>query len=144
MARAELNDEPHWAVCRTFSFRVHRVRPEIEKTNHGTFLPTYARAWVRDGELCIRERLLMPGYLFFMTKPKDWADVRSADGVHQVLFQAKNGRASRVLPDEMARMVVDHATGAHNSAALEGLNQRSRTKRQHARRPRPSKRARAA
>lgn len=134
--------EPHWAVCRTFSFRVHRVRPEIEKTDHGTFLPTYARAWVRDGELCIRERLLMPGYLFFMTEPEGWADVRDVDGVHQVL--SNNGRASRVLPEEMLRLVIDHATGIHNSAALDGLNQRQRTKRERARRPRASKRARFA
>jgi transcription antitermination factor NusG len=137
-----MNEEPHWAVCRTFSFRVHRVRPEIEKTNHGTFLPTYARAWVRDGELCIRERLLMPGYLFFMTEPEGWADVRDVEGVHSVL--SNNGRASKVLPGEMLRLVVDHATGAHNSATLDGLNRRQRTKRERARRPRASKRARAA
>lgn len=132
--------ERHWAVCRTFSFRVHRVRPEIEKTNHGTFLPTYARAWVRDGELCIRERLLMPGYLFFMTEPEGWADVRDVDGVHQVL--SNNGKASKVLPEEMNRMVLDHVIGTHNSANLDGLNRR--TKRERARRPRLSKRARAA
>lgn len=137
-----MDDAPHWAVCRTFSFRVHRVRPEIEKTSHGTFLPTYARAWVRDGEFCIRERLLMPGYLFFMTTPKGWAGVRDVDGVHQVL--SNDGKASKVLPDEMARMVIDHATGRHNEANLDGLNRRYRTKRELARRSRPSKRARAA
>lgn len=135
--------EPHWAVCRTFSFRVHRVRPEIEKSNHGTFLPTYARAWVRDGELCLRERLLMPGYLFFMTDPEGWADVRDVEGVHQVL--SNNGRASKVLPSEMARMVLEHATGVHNEANLSGMNVRPRDpKRQRARRPRASRRARFA
>lgn len=133
---------PHWAVCRTYSNRVHRVGPEIEKTGHGTFLPTYARVFVRDGKISVKERVLMPGYLFFMTGD-DWTDVKNIDGVFDVL--ANNGRAGRVTDAEMRRMVIDHMTGLHNERNLDGLDrQPGETKRQRARRPRASRRARIA
>lgn len=138
-------EEPHWAVCRTFSNRVHWVRPEIEKTNHGTFLPTYIRAWSSDGKLSIRERVLMPGYLFFKTEPDRWGEVKHVEGVYDVL--SNNGRASKVTDKEMHRMVLGHILGDANEVDLVGLERqrtRQESKRDRARRPRPSRRARAA
>ncbi|MEH2501223.1 transcription antitermination factor NusG [Bradyrhizobium sp. AZCC 1578] len=139
------DDAPHWAVCRAFSNRVHWLRPEIEKTNHGTFMPTYVRVWSSDGKLSIRERALMPGYLFFMTKPKLWGEVKNVEGVYDVL--TNNGKASKVTPDEMQRMVLGHILGTANEVDLAGLERqrvRQNAKRDRARRSRPSKRARAA
>lgn len=133
----------HWAVCQTFSSRVHRVRPEIEKIDRGTFLPTYARVWSSDGKLSIRERLLMPGYLFFVTKPEDWGAVKNVDGVYRVLTNGE--RASRVTDSEMHRMVLDHALGRHNDVDLAGLDRERAgvTGRRRQRKPRASKRARS-
>lgn len=137
-----MSNETYWAVCRTFSFRVHRVMPEIEKTNHGTFLPTYARVWSSRGKLSARERVLFPGYLFFQTTPKGWADVRDVEGVYEVLAQGE--MASRVTDAEMQRMVIAHATRAHDEVSGEGLERIASTRRRKGRRPRQSKRARVA
>jgi transcription antitermination factor NusG len=138
-------DEPYWAVCRAFSNRVHWLRPEIEKTNHGTFMPTYVRVWSSDGKLSIREKAMMPGYLFFLTKPNLWGEVKNVEGVHDVL--ANNGKASKVTDAEMQRLVMGHILGEANEVDLAGLERqqyRSKSKRERARRQRPSKRARAA
>ncbi|RZN19477.1 transcription termination/antitermination NusG family protein [Bradyrhizobium sp. Leo121] len=138
-----MTDQSHWAVCRTFSSRVHWVRPEIEKTNHGTFLPTYARVWASDGKLSCRERALMPGYLFFMTDPDGWGDVANVEGVHAVL--ANNGRASRVTDEEMRRLVLGHILRDYDEINLDGLERAPREqKRRRRTRTKPSKRARAA
>lgn len=130
---------PYWSVCQTFSNRVHRVRPEIEKVDRGTFLPTYARHWSKGGLPWSNERQLMPGYIFFRTEPDGWGDVKNIEGVYAVLTNA--GRAGRVLDDEMRRLVLDDAMGVHNKIEGSDPAHRRGSKR---RRPRPSKRARAA
>ncbi|MFK4647200.1 transcription antitermination factor NusG [Bradyrhizobium ottawaense] len=130
----------HWAVCQALSSRVHRVRPEIEKIDRGTFLPTYARVWASGGKLSARERQLFPGYLFFRTAPKEWGAVANVDGVYRVL---KNGeKAARISDADMGRIVLEHVTGAHNEVDLGGLD-RVYGKRKRQRRPRASKRARS-
>jgi transcription antitermination factor NusG len=138
-----MNASPHWAVCRTFSNRVHWVRPEIEKTNHGTFLPTYVRVWASDGKLSCRERALMPGYLFFMTEPDRWGEVKNVEGVFDVL--SNNGKASRVSDREMCRLVMGHLSGDFNDIDMTGLERLAeKQRRRRNRRPRASKRARGA
>jgi transcription antitermination factor NusG len=136
-----MNASPHWAVCRTFSNRVHWVRPEIEKTNHGTFLPTYVRVWASDGKLSCRERALMPGYLFFMTEPDRWGEVKNVEGVFDVL--SNNGKASRVTEREINRLVLGHILGDFNDIDLRGLERQPQERRKRHRRPRASRRARA-
>jgi transcription antitermination factor NusG len=133
---------PYWAVCRMFSNRVRWVRPEIEKTNHGTFMPTYVRVWASDGKLSMRERPLMPGYLFFMTDSKTWGEVKNVDGVYEVV--SNNGKASKVTDDEMQRLVIGHIFGHTNDVDLDGLEYKRSLTRRKSRRPRASKRARFA
>jgi transcription antitermination factor NusG len=140
-----MNELPreHWAVCRTFSNRVRWVRPEIEKTNHGTFMPTYVRVWASDGKLSCRERALMPGYLFFfLPDPDRWSEVKNVEGVFDVI--SNNGRASKVTEQEINRLVLGHIRGEYNDINLDGLERTRGPRRQRQRRPRASKRARAA
>jgi transcription antitermination factor NusG len=133
----------HWAVCQAISSRVNRVRPEVEKTNHGTFLPTFARVWASGGKLSSRERALFPGYLFFMTDPHDWGAVANVDGVYRVLRHGE--KAARVPDADMERMVLGHVLGWHNEVDLEGLEKvQVERKRRKRTRSRPSKRARQA
>jgi transcription antitermination factor NusG len=132
----------HWAVCRAYSSRVHIVRSEIEKTEHGTFLPTYAKVRASDGKLFCRERPLMPGYLFFfLPDPKRWTDVKNVYGVFDVI--SNNEGASKVTDLEMHRLVMGHITGAHNDVDISGL-QHDRRQPRSGRKPRPSRRAREA
>jgi transcription antitermination factor NusG len=142
-AIAEKELRPYWAVCRTFSNRVPWVRAEIEKIDHGTFFPTYARIWNSGGKMSSRERSLMPGYLFFMTTEKGWGDVANIEGVYRVL--SHDGKASKVSDAEMWQLVVDHATGANNDIDLSWIPRlKSLDRRRRSRKPRPGKRARSA
>lgn len=134
--------EPHWAVCRAYSHRVHIVRSEIEKTDHGTFLPTYAKVKASDGKLFCRERPLMPGYLFvYLPNPGRWTDVKNVYGVFDMI--SNNGGASKVTDAEMHILVMDHILGAQNDINLEGLERIPATRRRN-RKPRPSRRARVS
>ena len=142
-AQSSSPDKMHWAVCQTFSNRVHRVRPEIEKANRGTFLPTYARLWSKGGLPWSKERQLMPGYLFFLTEPDGWGAVRNTEGVYAVL--TNEGRASKVRDTEMCRLVLDHAMGVHNRIEAGGLGDPAKKRYgRRRRRPRAGKRMREA
>jgi hypothetical protein len=57
--------EAYWAVAQTVTKMEHLVRRDIEKTNHGAFLPTCARFWKVDGRQYAKERPLIGGYVFF-------------------------------------------------------------------------------
>lgn len=102
--------EQIWAAARAMPGREHVIRGEIEKANHGAFLPTYARTWISDGKVSARESALMPGYVFFKTDPEGWGHVSNIDGVQDVLAYS-SGVAKRVTDDEMMRLVLGHASG---------------------------------
>lgn len=135
---------PHWAVCQILSHRGPRVREEIEKIGHGAFVPTFVKQWYVQGRKFAQELPLFPGYLFFYTDPDKWGGIEKRDetgieGVFRVLANA--GAASRVTDEEMQRLFLDHATGAHNKieASRDGAGRYSKRRR----RPRPGKRIRA-
>lgn len=131
--------EQFWAACQTMPGREHLIRSDIEDAGRGAFLPTMARTWVRDGKLCATEAPSMPGYVFFRTTGEDWPVVSNIEGVQQVLLN--DGRPMMVSAGDMARMVLGHATGAHNR--LEARLDRSRAeRRKNSRKPRPGHRIR--
>ena len=67
----------YWTACQILSRRGHFVRSEIEKADHGTFQPTYVKVWYEGGNnRFAQERSLLPGYLFFLTEPNAWSEVR--------------------------------------------------------------------
>lgn len=101
----------YWAVAQTVSKMEHIVRREIEKTSHGAFLPTYAKHWKVDGRDYSDERALLTGYVFFQTRADDWAGIPDIHGVYGVL-------TGRVQPNELKRLMVDHACGQHNETGL--------------------------
>lgn len=131
--------EQFWAACRTFTGREHVVRAKIEELHRGAFLPTYVRSWVSGGRLSAVERAAVPGYVFFRSSRDDWPPVQGVDGVIGVLLDGD--RAMRISNEEMARLVLDHAAGAHNR--FDGcVSEASRSGRRKSRKPRRSKRAR--
>lgn len=103
----------YWTVAQTVSKMEHVVRRDIEKTNHGAFLPTYGRFWKVDGREYARECPLFTGYVFFMTESDDWAGIPDIHGVYRVPANP-NGKAQRVKDSEMALLVLGHAAGDHN------------------------------
>jgi transcriptional antiterminator NusG len=130
--------EQYWAACQAMPGREHLVRAAIEEADRGAFVPTLARTWIRDGKLSATEAAAVPGYVFFRATDDDWGSVNSIDGVKVLV---NNGAAMRVGHMDMARMVLGHATGAHNRIeAYPASERRSRTK--NSRKPRPGKRLR--
>ncbi len=149
-----MNTSPEffWAIAQTVPKMEHIVRREIEKANHGAFLPTCARHWSVDGKQFSKERPLFVGYVFFLTNGEDWAGIRDIHGVYGVPAgpdsEKRDGwKPMRVLPDEMRRIVVDHASGEHVETLPPRFTKyyRPPTKkaaRYRRRRPRPGKRFR--
>jgi len=133
----------YWAVIQTVSKMEHIVRRDIEKTNHGAFLPTCARFWKVDGRDYAKERPLFGGYVFFLTNGEDWAGIPDIHGVYRVL-------SSRVLEGEMKRMMLNHAAGEHNETMAPRYTKYFRpdrylsSEKRKSRKPRPSKRARSS
>lgn len=144
----------YWAVAQTVSKMEHIVRREIEKTNHGAFLPTCVRHRKIDGLQRSNERPMMGGYVFFFTYGRDFAGIADIHGVYNVLASAPDmdtpdrpGSAGRVLPSEMVRMMVDHASGKHDETLAPRYTKYYRpppssSARRKSRKPRASKRVR--
>lgn len=139
--------ERYWTVAQTVSKMEHIARREIEKTNHGAFLPTYARSWKVDGRDHVKECALFTGYVFFLTDGEDWAGIPDIHGIYNVPANP-NHRAQRVRESEMFRLVVGHASGDHNrtdapryTKYFRGEIPRS-PQRKSSRKPRPGKRLR--
>jgi hypothetical protein len=131
----------YWTVAQTVSKMEHIVRRDIEKTNHGAFLPTYARHWNVDGRAYAKECALFTGYVFFMTEADDWAGIPDIHGVYRVPANP-NGNAQRVADAEMLRMMLGHAGGEHNTRDPARFTkyynpQRSEQQRRKRRRQRP-------
>jgi transcription antitermination factor NusG len=130
-----MESSQHWAVARVFSKRAHRISQELADLSVGTFQPTYVRRWFVDGKPSAKERPLLPGYMLVHVG-EGWGDLRDVEGVYGVLANA--GVASRVTDEEMARLVLAHATGVHNDMQAGPEVRRPRRRR----RPRPGKRFR--
>lgn len=134
----------YWAVAQTVTTMEHLVRREIEKTNHGAFVPTYARHWKVDGKSYAKEVPLIGGYVFFLTSPDDWAGIPDIHGVYDVLATADR-TPCKVTEKEMARLVLGHAKGLHNRtdpARFTKYYRPEASKRKHSRKPRPGHRLR--
>lgn len=135
-----IEDKSFWAAVQTVSKMEHLVRREIEKTNHGAFLPTCARHWLVDGRRYTKERPLFTGYVFFRTTGEDWAGIPDIHGVYRVL-------PARVEDSEMKRMVFGHICRDHDETMTPRYTKYYRPppineRRQKRRRPRKSRRAR--
>lgn len=144
MIPTEPAKERYWAVAQTVSNMEHIVRREIEKTHREAFLPTYARHWKIDDRAYAKEYPLVGGYVFFLTKPDDWAGIPDIHGVYRVLTKP-NWEPSRVTDSEMTRLVLSHATGDHSRTdppRYTKYYRRPTKKAARYRRPRPGKRIR--
>jgi hypothetical protein len=141
--------EAYWAVAQTVTKMEHLVRRDIEKTNHGAFLPTCARFGIVDGRRVETERPMIGGYVFFLTSGDDYAGIPDILGVYRVLTDAHNGNAIRVPALDMRRLVLSHATGEGNETMHPRYTKyynpmrAFRTPRKTSRKPRASKRARS-
>lgn len=119
-----------WSAVQVHSKKVHLIQRDIQQTNRGTLVPTYAMVRYVDGKRSSRERQTFPGYMF-VELDGEGPSLRDIDGVYGVL--------GAVRPDEMHRVSLDHATGAWNEIDAAPAKERRRHRR---RRPRPGRRFR--
>ncbi len=77
--------------------REHVVRAEIEKSERAAFVPTAAEPGLTGSwKISSSEVPAVAGYVFFLTHPDEWADVREIDGVQRILVDGKSMNAKRV------------------------------------------------
>lgn len=142
---------PHWTVAQTVSKMEHIVRRDIEKTDHGAFLPTYARHWKVDGRQHSKEYPLLGGYVLFHTHPDNWAGIPDIHGVYRVLAGPNTLRPDKRIPmrvsdAEMQRLFLGCALNLHTRIDPPRYTKYYRPdrdeKRKNSRKPRASKRAR--
>lgn len=136
-----------WAVAQTVTKMEHIALRDIEKTNHGAFVPTYAKHWKVDGRQYSKEYPLLHGYVFFLTKPDNWAGIPDIHGVYRVLSTV-DWTPCRVTEKEMARLVMNSALNRYAEIAppryTKYYRPSERPKRKSSRKPRPSRRIRNA
>lgn len=151
--RAPIKDgEPYWAAAQTVSKMESIVRRDIEKSDRGAFLPTFARHWKVDNRQYSKECPLLTGYVFFLTTGDDWDGVPDIHGVYRVLSgpaaaEQELQTAMRVSEKEMMRIVLGTALNYHTRIDPPRYTKYYRgdrhEKRKTSRKPRPSKRARS-
>jgi transcription antitermination factor NusG len=140
----------YWAVAQTVTTMEHVVLRDIEKTNHGTFVPTYARHWKVDGRQHSKEYPLFGGYVLFQTNGKDWAGIPDIHGVYGVLAGPDElGRLKpmMVTDAEMLRLFMASALNRYTKVDAPRYTKYfrgERPKRKTSRKPRPGNRLRNA
>jgi transcription antitermination factor NusG len=130
-----------WAACYTRPTVEHKVRSGIEAEGFGAFLPTFARVWYAKGHKFSREQPLLTRYVLVQTDDSErfWNVVRAMPEVHSVLMNA--GAISGVKGEEVAGLMLAHATGAYNVIqARDNAGRFARKHRHRRRRPRHGKR----
>jgi transcriptional antiterminator RfaH len=100
-----------WAAVFTQPYAEPIAVREIERAGHGTFLPFFKIGKWRGSELQIRDRPLLPGYVFVsLPDGAAWSSINHADGVARVLV-AGHGTPVRVTPVMSTTAVAsDHKT----------------------------------
>ena len=104
----------YWTACYTLPGLEHKAREGIEDAGFGAFLPTYAKAWYRDGKLCAREQPLLSRYVFIAMPEGDdtWGKLNDVDGIHRVL--TNDNTPIRIAECDVSRLMLAHATGSED------------------------------
>jgi hypothetical protein len=115
------------------------ARREIEALGYGTFLPWYSTGTWQGDRLRVRYKPLVSRYVF-VNLPDDanWSEVAHARGANRLLLA--NGAPARVDPNEIANLMLAHATGAYDAVEpRRNASGRFCKQRRRRRRPRRSK-----
>lgn len=104
----------YWAACYTHAQAEPKIRRGIEDIGLGAFLPSYARYFYKGKELREHRKALLTRYVFVRLDHGDdtWAEINSLEDGARILTNC--GKPSRVSDDDMARLMLLHATGACN------------------------------
>jgi transcriptional antiterminator NusG len=135
----------YWTAAHTEPRIERKVRSGIEALDRGACLPTFVHGYVFRGRLRRTEHPIIKNYVLIALKGIEddaWSAINHVEGVHRVL--TNNGKPSRVSEEEVADLVLAHATGAYNriqSRSASGHFEKRRTRRA---RPRKGKVARSS
>jgi transcription antitermination factor NusG len=133
----------YWTVAYTSPGAERKARDGIQALDRGTFVPTFAKVWYREGRKNSFERPLLSRYVLFALNHADdpiWGEINHVDGVQRVL--AHNGVPANASEIEIGRLMLGHATGAYNQIQYRDAGGRFRKQKRRRPRPRPGKRVR--
>lgn len=100
-----------WIACYTQPGAEAKVRAGIEEIGFGTFLPTYAKCWYRDGKMRAQERPLMPRYILVAI---DENNRRKLGEIHRELIKGVDHLLGTVRDSEVSNLMLAHAMGDYN------------------------------
>lgn len=135
----------YWTACYTEPRAEYKARQGVETLDRGACLPTFVRRHIHRGRLRATERPILQRYLLVALEGPDdeaWSAINHIVGVHHVL--TNNSKPCRVSEPEVARLMLAHATGAHNVTQARAANGRYDKKRRRRARPRAGKKARSS
>jgi hypothetical protein len=131
----------YWSVVYTDAQAEPDVRRGIEQRDFGAFLPLYrTSAWCGDQPWEIRQRPLLPRYVFVNLREEDpsWVAINDTHGVNGVLMAA--GAPARIPAEDIADLMLAHASGLYNAIVpVRDTVGRFRKHRKRRRRPRYGK-----
>ena len=106
----------YWTVVYTDVSAERDVRRGLEGLGYGAFLPYYREGYWRGEKLQFREKALLPRYVL-ANLPDDaaWGPIHQIHGANRVLTDA--GAPARVPADQVATMMLSHASGLYNTTA---------------------------
>lgn len=106
--------EIYWTACYTLPGAEHEARDGIQDIGFGTFVPTFAKCWYRDGKLCASEHPLLTRYVLVALAEGDesWGKINDVDGIHKLLTNV--GKPIRINDRDVSRLMLAHATGVFN------------------------------
>lgn len=128
-----------WLACYTQPGAERKVRNGIQDAGFGTFLPTFAKSWYRDGRLRASELPLMPRYILVAV---DKTNHDKLGEIHRELIDGVDHILGAVRENEISRLMMAHATGAYNVVQPRAPNGRfigQRKQKKRRRRPRHGK-----
>lgn len=102
----------YWTACYTQPGQEAKVRAGIEDVGFGTFLPTFAKCWYRDGRLRAQERPLMPRYILVAV---DETNRGKLGEIHRELIKGVDHLLGKVRDTEVSNLMLAHATGEYNA-----------------------------
>jgi len=125
----------HWIAVFTQPQAEHVARAQIEAAGVGTFCPAFTVGSWRGDRLQLRERALLPRYLFaHVADDGDWPAIHNCNGVDHVL--TVNDAPARVADADVARLMLSHAMHDHDVIAPRDPGGRFRRRKRRRRRPR--------
>jgi transcription antitermination factor NusG len=139
----------YWTAAYTSVNAEIKARDGIEALDRGTFIPTFAKVYYKDGRKKAFERPILNRYILVALRGRDdaaWSQIAHVEGVTRLIGNYDDGGQlipSPVAPKEIERLMWAHMTGALNNIQHRAANGRFTKPKVRRARPRAGKKVRS-